>query len=247
MKAIKRFLVMFTLVLFLALGKENVLAAEADGITWISEQIYTTQVNAQAMPDGNWFDPVYYSIANPDVVAVLGTDTATLYSHYVNHGEAEGRLALDPAGYDYVHIICDGIAPNELNTFNRTISEFIMRPHAYWIPFAAWDDPWHITPAKARKSITLKITLSHTEKEKIDQLCKIGTEAICACLTEAGTVEYKYEAANNFEMNIGTWEMTGGYLGYWIVTYRFSPKFIKGQSKLLKLSEEEWNYWSSYT
>ncbi|MBQ6786763.1 MAG: hypothetical protein IJO85_03475, partial [Lachnospiraceae bacterium] len=102
-------------------------------------------------------------------------------------------------------------------------------------------------PAKARKSITLKITLSHTEKEKIDQLCKIGTEAICACLTEAGTVEYKYEAANNFEMNIGTWEMTGGYLGYWIVTYRFSPKFIKGQSKLLKLSEEEWNYWSSYT
>lgn len=141
----------------------------------------------------------------------------------------------------------DGINPDELNTFNRTISEFIMRPHAYWIPFAAWDDPWQITPAKARKSITLKITLSHTEKEKIAQLCQIGADAICSYLTEAGTVEYKYYAANNFDMNIVTGERTGGYLGYWIITYRFSPEFIKGRSKLLKLSEEEWNYWSDYT
>lgn len=233
---------MFTFVLLLALGKENVLAAETDGITWITEQVYTTPVNAQPMPDGNWFDPVYYSIVNPDVVAVLGTDTATLYSHYVNHGEAEGRLALDPAGYDYVHIICDGINPNELNTFNRTISEFIMRPHAYWIPWAAWDDPWHITPAKARKSITLKITLSHTEKEKIKQLCDLGATAISSCLTEAGNTNYKAYAANNFETNIFA-ETTGSYLGYWIITYTFSPEYIHGQSKKLKLSPEEWEYW----
>lgn len=244
MKEIKKYLVIFTFVLFIVLGKENALAAEADGITWISEQVYTTPVNAQVMPDGNWFDPVYYSIANPDVVAVLGTDTAALYSHYVNYGEAEGRLGLDPAGYDYIHIICDGIAPGELNEFCRTISEYVMRPHAYWIPFAAWDDPWQITPAKARKSITLKITLSHTEKEKIKQLCEMGLDAISSCLTEAGTTECKYKAANNFEIsNIVTYEMTGGYLGYWIITYSFSPEYIHGQSKKLKLSPEEWDYW----
>ena len=43
------------------------------------------------MPDGTTFDPVYYAQWNPDVVAVMGTDRAVLYKHYIEHGRAEGR------------------------------------------------------------------------------------------------------------------------------------------------------------
>lgn len=39
------------------------------------------------------FDPAYYAAANPDVIAVYGTDDAyVLYRHYVKYGKAEGRL-----------------------------------------------------------------------------------------------------------------------------------------------------------
>lgn len=38
------------------------------------------------------FDPAYYGLANPDVVAILGNDPATLYNHYLLFGKAEGRL-----------------------------------------------------------------------------------------------------------------------------------------------------------
>lgn len=46
----------------------------------------------QTMPDGGLFDPEYYAANNPDVVAVMGTDTANLYAHYVLCGKLEGRL-----------------------------------------------------------------------------------------------------------------------------------------------------------
>ena len=48
----------------------------------------------EVMPDGGMFDAEYYAQNNPDVVAVFGTDKELLYSHYVNHGRAEGRLAV---------------------------------------------------------------------------------------------------------------------------------------------------------
>ena len=38
------------------------------------------------------FDPVFYAQAYPDVAAVLGTDAETLYSHYQNFGQKEGRV-----------------------------------------------------------------------------------------------------------------------------------------------------------
>ena len=43
------------------------------------------------MADGVTFDPQYYAQANPDVVAALGSDEATLYKHYALYGKAEGR------------------------------------------------------------------------------------------------------------------------------------------------------------
>lgn len=42
-------------------------------------------------PTDGTFDASYYAQQNPDVVAALGTDPNMLYSHYVNHGRAEGR------------------------------------------------------------------------------------------------------------------------------------------------------------
>jgi len=53
----------------------------------------------QEMSDGTLFDAEYYAEENPDVVAVLGKDTKTLYKHYLDHGKAEGRKATaDGAG-----------------------------------------------------------------------------------------------------------------------------------------------------
>lgn len=46
----------------------------------------------QTMPDGTIFDAEYYAANNPDVVAVMGTDAANLYAHYVFFGKNEGRL-----------------------------------------------------------------------------------------------------------------------------------------------------------
>lgn len=43
------------------------------------------------------FDAEYYAQANPDVVAVFGTDANMLYLHYVQFGKAEGRAATNPA------------------------------------------------------------------------------------------------------------------------------------------------------
>jgi len=37
------------------------------------------------------FDAAFYAASYPDVVAALGTDPATLYLHYVNFGQKEGR------------------------------------------------------------------------------------------------------------------------------------------------------------
>lgn len=61
----------------------------------------TSQMSVSAAPvvmaDGGIFDATYYAQNNPDVVAVLGTDTTALYQHYVLNGKAEGRLAYNPA------------------------------------------------------------------------------------------------------------------------------------------------------
>jgi uncharacterized protein YkwD len=51
------------------------------------------------MVDGQIFDPVYYAETNPDVVRVLGsTNVDSLYHHYQQYGQKEGRLPLFPDG-----------------------------------------------------------------------------------------------------------------------------------------------------
>lgn len=64
-------------------------------------------VDAEAAPktmaDGTVFDAEFYAATYSDVVAVLGTDEAILYQHYVTNGKAEGRMpcaiAFDPVYY----------------------------------------------------------------------------------------------------------------------------------------------------
>ena len=47
--------------------------------------------------NGIMFDAEYYAISNPDVVAVIGNDKNALFEHYINFGQNEGRLGLNPA------------------------------------------------------------------------------------------------------------------------------------------------------
>ena len=47
--------------------------------------------------NGIMFDAEYYAISNPDVVAVIGNDKNALFEHYINFGQKEGRLGLNPA------------------------------------------------------------------------------------------------------------------------------------------------------
>ena len=60
--------------------------------------IAITPVTALAAPeqmsDGNIFDAEYYAQSNPDVVAVLGTDPAKLYQHYLVAGMVYDKLDL---------------------------------------------------------------------------------------------------------------------------------------------------------
>ncbi|MDE7432345.1 MAG: hypothetical protein K2N34_10600 [Lachnospiraceae bacterium] len=53
------------------------------------------------------FDPVFYAQAYPDVVAVLGADAETLYNHYQNFGQKEGRI---PYAGAMAGEVVDGIA-----------------------------------------------------------------------------------------------------------------------------------------
>ncbi len=43
------------------------------------------------LEDGKYFNAAQYALDNPDVAAVLGSDPATLWAHYLNNGYAEGR------------------------------------------------------------------------------------------------------------------------------------------------------------
>ena len=60
----------------------------------------------ETMPDGTQFDAEYYAQANPDVVAVYGTDANLLYQHYVTNGKNEGRAPFDAS--QYAMILEDG-------------------------------------------------------------------------------------------------------------------------------------------
>lgn len=67
------------------------------GVVTVAASGVTAFAAPKTMTDGTVFDAVFYAKTYPDVVAVLGTDEAALYKHYVTYGKKEGRLAVAPA------------------------------------------------------------------------------------------------------------------------------------------------------
>ncbi len=65
-----------------------------------SSMMFEASAALEVMPGGDAFDAEYYATQNPDVVAVVGTDTSALYRHYTQSGEQEGRKAYDETVYD---------------------------------------------------------------------------------------------------------------------------------------------------
>lgn len=48
------------------------------------------------LSDGTLFDPVFYAMSNPEVVATYGSSTEALVWHYLHRGKAEGRPPMAP-------------------------------------------------------------------------------------------------------------------------------------------------------
>ncbi|MCR5503384.1 MAG: hypothetical protein K6F53_10275 [Lachnospiraceae bacterium] len=67
------------------------------GVATVAGSGLTAFAAPVTMPDGQVFDAEFYAKTYPDVVAVLGTDPATLYKHYQTYGKKEGRLPYAPA------------------------------------------------------------------------------------------------------------------------------------------------------
>ena len=62
------------------------------GLVMMTNMSKVTHAAPKQMPDGNVFDAEFYVTTYPDVVAVLGTDEAVLYNHYLLCGIYEGRF-----------------------------------------------------------------------------------------------------------------------------------------------------------
>lgn len=80
----------------------GLVAAMTFGMLVVSETLY---VNAAEK-----FDPAFYAVTYADVVQVLGTDSQTMYEHYLTYGQKEGRKAYPSAmGGEAVEGIVDTI------------------------------------------------------------------------------------------------------------------------------------------
>ena len=76
--------------LLLAAITVGMLVFAFSGIEARAQEPGTDTGTTAAFPDG--FDPVYYAHKYPDVKAVVGTDAALLYNHYVMFGKNEKRF-----------------------------------------------------------------------------------------------------------------------------------------------------------
>lgn len=79
----------------------------------------TAHATPARMADGTLFDSDYYAETYPDLMEAYGRNTRKLYQHYVNHGKAEGRVALPP---DYVYPELPAPADGEYYTIDELIA-----------------------------------------------------------------------------------------------------------------------------
>ena len=73
-------------------SKEGRLPYAPNAVAPAATPVVAPSTGAKVMPDGNLFDAVFYARKYPDVAAILGTDEAVLYNHYLLCGSKEGRL-----------------------------------------------------------------------------------------------------------------------------------------------------------
>lgn len=71
----------------------------AAAIAVASSMALSASAALEVIPGGKVFDAEYYAAQNPDVVAVVGTDTMALYNHYQQSGQKEGRKPYDESLY----------------------------------------------------------------------------------------------------------------------------------------------------
>ncbi|MEE1256212.1 MAG: hypothetical protein UHN47_06840 [Lachnospiraceae bacterium] len=88
----------------------------------------------EVMPDGGVFDVEYYAQNNPDVVAAFGTDKELLYSHYVNNGRAEGRLAVAPEAQNVTTQDAQAVEANEFmeEVYSKVINVSTTNPIEFY-------------------------------------------------------------------------------------------------------------------
>ena len=76
----------------------RLIAVFTTAITVLAGSALPAMAAPETMPDGGTFDAEFYAATYPDVAAAVGTDTNTLYQHYLLAGKAEGRLPYAGAG-----------------------------------------------------------------------------------------------------------------------------------------------------
>lgn len=100
-------------------------AALAFGMTAVSEPLYVKAAEK--------FDPAFYAATYADVVQVLGTDSQTMYEHYLTYGQKEGRKAYPgAAGGEAVEGIADteaAVSTNSVQTASGGIVPLEQLPH----------------------------------------------------------------------------------------------------------------------
>ncbi|MBQ9567552.1 MAG: FecR domain-containing protein [Lachnospiraceae bacterium] len=77
-------------------GAEGPLTAAQIAEARASIVFTNTENGILLLSDGTLFDPVFYAMSNPEVVATYGFSTEALVWHYLHRGKAEGRPPMAP-------------------------------------------------------------------------------------------------------------------------------------------------------
>lgn len=124
---------------------------------------------------GRWFDRVWYSARNPDVVRV-GIDPL---AHYLRYGEAEGRLPspwFNPAWYRAVYQVPPGQVALEHFLAHRATGRFLPSAALYLVPLMP---PWREAMAAGIDPFDRYLTDMETpERELLPDLAVIQNAAL---------------------------------------------------------------------
>lgn len=138
----------------------------AFGIIAVSEPLYVQAAEK--------FDPAFYAATYADVVQVLGTDSQTMYEHYLTYGQKEGRKAYPgAAGGEAVEGIADtmvSVGTDSVQTAANGLVSLEQLPHLKSLKKKCTDEEFRSAYDVASGIVTPLIGMS-----KEDQLYKIAS------------------------------------------------------------------------